>query len=60
MLALQERTQGGVPAGHPVVLRLVEHAGELLAKHLVAMMAARHSSGSSANRGGATATSSAN
>eukprot|EP00969_Alexandrium_andersonii_P179014 7914297-Alexandrium_andersonii.AAC.1 len=31
MLVLQERIQGEVPVGHPVVLWLVEHAGELLA-----------------------------
>eukprot|EP00969_Alexandrium_andersonii_P072031 3178746-Alexandrium_andersonii.AAC.1 len=35
MLAIQERFQGGIPVGHPVMLWLVEHAGELLAKHLV-------------------------
>eukprot|EP00969_Alexandrium_andersonii_P246167 10878382-Alexandrium_andersonii.AAC.1 len=33
-LALQERIQGEAPVGHPAVLWLVEHAGELLAKYL--------------------------
>eukprot|EP00969_Alexandrium_andersonii_P183779 8121325-Alexandrium_andersonii.AAC.1 len=35
MLALQERIQGEIPLGHPVMLWLVEHAGELLTEHLV-------------------------
>eukprot|EP00969_Alexandrium_andersonii_P173185 7655554-Alexandrium_andersonii.AAC.1 len=35
MLALQERTQGEIPVDHPVMLWLVEHAGELVAKRLV-------------------------
>eukprot|EP00969_Alexandrium_andersonii_P166942 7377798-Alexandrium_andersonii.AAC.1 len=35
MLALQERTQGETPAGHPVMLWLVQRAGGLLAKRLV-------------------------
>eukprot|EP00969_Alexandrium_andersonii_P101014 4456499-Alexandrium_andersonii.AAC.1 len=35
MLALQERVQGGIPVGHPVMLCLEEHAGELLAKRAV-------------------------
>eukprot|EP00969_Alexandrium_andersonii_P138916 6143427-Alexandrium_andersonii.AAC.1 len=35
MLALQERIQGGIPVDHPVMPWLVEHAGELLTKHLV-------------------------
>eukprot|EP00969_Alexandrium_andersonii_P112828 4986937-Alexandrium_andersonii.AAC.1 len=35
MLALQERTQGGIPVDRPVMLWLVEHAGELLTEHLV-------------------------
>eukprot|EP00969_Alexandrium_andersonii_P144438 6386984-Alexandrium_andersonii.AAC.1 len=35
MLALQERIQGEIPVGRPVMLWLVGHAGELLAKHLV-------------------------
>eukprot|EP00969_Alexandrium_andersonii_P081230 3581181-Alexandrium_andersonii.AAC.1 len=30
MLALQSRVKGDVPVDHPVVLWLVEHAGELL------------------------------
>eukprot|EP00969_Alexandrium_andersonii_P002450 106535-Alexandrium_andersonii.AAC.1 len=34
MLALQERIQGETPVDHPVMLWLVEHAGELRAKHL--------------------------
>eukprot|EP00969_Alexandrium_andersonii_P215127 9501314-Alexandrium_andersonii.AAC.1 len=35
MLALQERIQGEIPVYHPVMLWLVEHAGELLTKHLI-------------------------
>eukprot|EP00969_Alexandrium_andersonii_P103817 4580855-Alexandrium_andersonii.AAC.1 len=35
MLAPQERLQGEIPVDHPVMLWLVEHASELLAKHLV-------------------------
>eukprot|EP00969_Alexandrium_andersonii_P071556 3159066-Alexandrium_andersonii.AAC.1 len=35
MLALQERIQGEIPVDHPAMLWLVEHAGELLAKHLM-------------------------
>eukprot|EP00969_Alexandrium_andersonii_P251163 11101138-Alexandrium_andersonii.AAC.1 len=35
MLALQERIQGEVPARHPAMLWLIEHAGELLTKHTV-------------------------
>eukprot|EP00969_Alexandrium_andersonii_P017889 782864-Alexandrium_andersonii.AAC.1 len=34
MLALQARIQGEVPAHRPVMLWLVEHAGELLTKYL--------------------------
>eukprot|EP00969_Alexandrium_andersonii_P047259 2073690-Alexandrium_andersonii.AAC.1 len=34
-LALQARTQGEAPVDHPAMLWLVEHAGELLTKHLV-------------------------
>eukprot|EP00969_Alexandrium_andersonii_P100703 4442639-Alexandrium_andersonii.AAC.1 len=34
MLALQARAQGETPVGHPSMLWLMEHAGELLAKHL--------------------------
>eukprot|EP00969_Alexandrium_andersonii_P098572 4350275-Alexandrium_andersonii.AAC.1 len=35
MLAPQARAQGEEPVDHPAMPRLVEHAGELLAKHLV-------------------------
>ena len=35
MLALQARIQGEIPVDHPVMLWLVEHAAELLTKHLV-------------------------
>eukprot|EP00969_Alexandrium_andersonii_P347076 15344636-Alexandrium_andersonii.AAC.1 len=35
MLALQERAQGETPVGHPVMLWLAEHAGELLTKPLM-------------------------
>eukprot|EP00969_Alexandrium_andersonii_P219202 9681161-Alexandrium_andersonii.AAC.1 len=35
MLALQARIQGEVPVDHPAMLWLIEHAGELLTKHLV-------------------------
>eukprot|EP00969_Alexandrium_andersonii_P207772 9178367-Alexandrium_andersonii.AAC.1 len=35
MLALQEQIQGEIPVDTPVMLWLTEHAGELLAKHLV-------------------------
>eukprot|EP00969_Alexandrium_andersonii_P268789 11879692-Alexandrium_andersonii.AAC.1 len=35
MLAPQERILGGIPVGHPVILWLVERAGELLTKHLM-------------------------
>ena len=35
MLALQARIQGEVPVDHPLMLWLVEHAAELLTKHLV-------------------------
>eukprot|EP00969_Alexandrium_andersonii_P291868 12899498-Alexandrium_andersonii.AAC.1 len=34
MLALQERIQGEIPVDHPVMRWLVEHAEELLTKHL--------------------------
>eukprot|EP00969_Alexandrium_andersonii_P214991 9494245-Alexandrium_andersonii.AAC.1 len=35
MLALQGRIQGEVPVDRPVKVWLVEHAGEILAKHLL-------------------------
>ena len=35
MLALEARIQGEIPVLHPVMLWLVEHAGELLTKHLI-------------------------
>eukprot|EP00969_Alexandrium_andersonii_P314641 13899483-Alexandrium_andersonii.AAC.1 len=35
MLVPQERIQGEIPVDHPVILWLVEHAGELVAKHLM-------------------------
>eukprot|EP00969_Alexandrium_andersonii_P060036 2643847-Alexandrium_andersonii.AAC.1 len=35
MLALRSRIKGEFPVGHPVVLRLIEPAGELLVKHQV-------------------------
>ena len=35
MLALQARIQGEIPVDHPVMLWLVEHASELLTKHMM-------------------------
>ena len=35
MLALDGRIQGDIPVHHPVMLWLVEHAAELITKHLV-------------------------
>ena len=35
MLALEARIQGEVPVMHPIMLWLVEHAGELITKYLV-------------------------
>eukprot|EP00969_Alexandrium_andersonii_P201896 8920988-Alexandrium_andersonii.AAC.1 len=35
MLALHSQTKGEIPVDRPVVLWLIEHAGELLTKHQV-------------------------
>ena len=35
MLALEGRIQGDIPVHHPIMLWLVEHAAELVTKHLV-------------------------
>ena len=35
MLALEGRIEGEIPMLHPAMLRLVEHAAELVTKHLV-------------------------